>query len=95
MTASHSSRTSAHGGAVARIDLGAICDNWRTLCRLAPTSQTAAVVKANAYGLGMVPVAQALRDAGGPSGQKYKSFDVAAITDLDVATMGVAHCFGL
>lgn len=47
------------------IDTKAICHNWRQLDSLTPAScQTGAVVKADAYGLGMVPVAMALYDAG-------------------------------
>ena len=44
-----------------RIDLDAIAGNWRKLDALAPS---AAVVKADAYGLGMDRVAPALRRAG-------------------------------
>lgn len=47
------------------IDLDAIAANWRALDRLsAPGVQTAAVIKADAYGLGAGPVAQALAMAG-------------------------------
>ncbi|PZQ99979.1 MAG: alanine racemase [Cereibacter sphaeroides] len=47
------------------IDLDAIAANWRALDRLTdPTTQTAAVVKADAYGLGMPRVARALAMAG-------------------------------
>ncbi|RUS59982.1 alanine racemase [Pseudorhodobacter sp. E13] len=47
------------------IDLDAIAANWRALDRLsAPDCQTAAVVKANAYGLGAGRVARALAQAG-------------------------------
>ena len=45
---------------VLEIDVGAIVANWRGLCR----GPTAAVVKADGYGLGAVRVAPALRDAG-------------------------------
>ena len=48
---------------VLTIDLDAICANWRALA--APNAgETAAVVKANAYGLGVSRVAKALADAG-------------------------------
>ncbi|RED13053.1 alanine racemase [Pontivivens insulae] len=43
------------------IDLAAIVANWRALAR---TEETAAVVKADAYGLGLAPVAKALAKAG-------------------------------
>jgi alanine racemase len=47
------------------IDLDAIAANWRALDRLTgPGVQTAAVVKADAYGLGMTRVVRALAGAG-------------------------------
>jgi alanine racemase len=47
-----------------RIDLGALADNWRELaCRAAP-GRCAAVVKANAYGIGLPEAAPALWAAG-------------------------------
>ncbi len=47
------------------IDLDAIAANWRALDRLSgPDVQTAAVVKADAYGLGVTRVARALAQAG-------------------------------
>ncbi len=47
------------------IDLDAIAANWRALDRLSsPGTQTAAVVKADAYGLGLARVARALAHAG-------------------------------
>jgi alanine racemase len=45
------------------IDLGAIVANWRALCARHP-GETAAVVKADAYGLGAAQVAPALAAAG-------------------------------
>lgn len=45
------------------IDLDAIAANWRLLADMAAPSECAAVVKADAYGLGVVPVAQRLADA--------------------------------
>lgn len=53
-----------HANAVLSIDLDAIVANWRYLCRLAVPSACAAVVKADAYGLGAAPVAAALAKAG-------------------------------
>lgn len=47
-----------------RVDLGAVVDNWRELARLAAPARTSAVVKANAYGLGLEPIAAALAGAG-------------------------------
>lgn len=46
------------------IDLGALVDNWRALSRRAAPARCAAVVKADAYGLGATPVVQALLQAG-------------------------------
>jgi alanine racemase len=46
------------------IDLNAVAENFRTLTRLLPTSQCAAVVKANAYGLGLERVCTKLAGAG-------------------------------
>ncbi|MDF0594636.1 alanine racemase [Psychromarinibacter halotolerans] len=47
------------------IDLNAITENWRALDALSPsTVETAATVKADAYGLGIAPVARALAAAG-------------------------------
>lgn len=60
------SRQTASGGASGylTIDLGALRDNYLTLCRLAPNAMTSAVVKADAYGLGADVVALVLYDAG-------------------------------
>src|SRR5690606_26233357 len=46
------------------IDLDAYRRNLAVLRGLAPTARQMAVVKANAYGHGMLPVARAARDAG-------------------------------
>jgi alanine racemase len=46
------------------VDLGALADNWRKLARLAAPGRCAAVVKANAYGVGLVEAAPALWEAG-------------------------------
>lgn len=54
----------AAAGASLIIDLGAIAANYRTLREAAPGAEVAAVVKANAYGTGMVPVARRLAAAG-------------------------------
>lgn len=55
----------ARAGAVLEIDLDAIVANWRLLAsRLAPGARCAAVVKADAYGLGAARVAPALAAAG-------------------------------
>jgi alanine racemase len=49
----------------ARIDLGALQQNLRQAREAAPNSRIMAVVKANAYGHGLVRVAQALREVEG------------------------------
>jgi len=46
------------------IDLSAIARNWKGLSKISSNSLTAAVVKADAYGCGMVPVAKTLSQAG-------------------------------
>lgn len=46
------------------IDLGAIAANYATLCETASPSAVAAVVKADAYGLGIAPVSNCLYSAG-------------------------------
>ena len=52
-------------GAIVTIDLDAIAGNWRILrSRLAPSAECAAVVKADAYGLGAKQVAPALSQTG-------------------------------
>ena len=54
----------APAGGVLTIDLAALADNWRILAaRIAPAA-CAAVVKADAYGLGVARAAPALRAAG-------------------------------
>lgn len=52
-------------GAFLTVDLAALIENWRLLKRrTAPACDVGAVVKADAYGLGLDPVAKALRAAG-------------------------------
>lgn len=51
-------------GAFLTIDLDAVVTNWRLLCAKAGGAACAAVVKADAYGLGAAEIAPALRDAG-------------------------------
>ena len=54
----------AEAGAILTVDLSAIVENWRTLAALAAPAECAAVVKADAYGLGIDQVAPALWRAG-------------------------------
>ena len=49
----------ARAGALLEIDLGAMVANWRLLAQRAAPALCAAVVKANAYGLGAATVAPA------------------------------------
>lgn len=51
-------------GGVLTIDLGALAANWRLLRDRAQGSECAAVIKANAYGIGIEPAARALNRAG-------------------------------
>ena len=51
-------------GSTLTVDLGAIAANWRLLAGKAGRAECAAVVKADAYGLGLAEVAPALRRAG-------------------------------
>ena len=47
------------------MDLGALQNNYRILCAdLKPDTQCAPVVKANGYGVGMIPAAKSLWDMG-------------------------------
>jgi alanine racemase len=50
--------------AVLTIDLAALTQNYQAMKTAAKGAQTAAVVKANAYGLGLAPIVQALSAAG-------------------------------
>ncbi|MBW8270774.1 alanine racemase [Caldovatus aquaticus] len=61
--------------AVLTVDLAAVVANWRALRARHPAGAVAAVVKADAYGLGAAPVARALRDAG------CRSFFVAHLAE--------------
>jgi alanine racemase len=86
----------AETGGTLTIDLAAIVANWQALTRQLLTVQCAAVVKANAYGLGLKPVVAALADAG------CKTFFVADIAEARIvrarakdATIYVLHGFTL
>ncbi len=65
MTPAPFSSSEARAGAILTVDLAALVENWRTLKRkLDPRCDAGAVVKADAYGLGLEPVAGALNGAG-------------------------------
>ncbi|HEY3917147.1 MAG TPA: alanine racemase [Stellaceae bacterium] len=69
-------RAGERAGAALEIDLDAIAANWRKLAdRVGPAARCAAVVKADAYGLGMAKVAPALARAGA------KTFFVATLDE--------------
>lgn len=62
------------------IDLGAVAANWAALDRLSgPFAETAAVVKADAYGLGAAEVARALARAGARSFFVHSAEEGAAL----------------
>jgi alanine racemase len=67
----------AGAGAVLTIDLAALAENWRTLARHCETAECAAVVKADAYGLGIEPAASALHRAGA------RTFFVALLSEAE------------
>jgi len=62
-------------GARLMIDLSALAANWQALSRRAAPAECAAVVKADAYGLGIAPAGRALWDAGA------RTFFVAHLTE--------------
>jgi alanine racemase len=51
-----------HRKTIAFVDLQAIRENYSLACKLAPESKNIAVIKADAYGHGMLRVAEALQD---------------------------------
>jgi len=57
------------------VSLAALKDNYRTLAKRAGKSECAAVVKADAYGVGLAPAARAFAEAGA------KTFFVAQLTE--------------
>lgn len=62
-------------GARLTIDLSALAANWQFLARHVEPAECAAVVKADAYGLGIAPAGRALWDAGA------RTFFVAHLTE--------------
>src|SRR5271167_1615478 len=65
--------------AILAVDLDAIVANWRKLEKSAVPAECAAVIKANAYGCGIEPVARALASAG------CKTFFVATLEEARAA----------
>jgi len=68
---------------VLTVDLDAIVANWRKLEKTAVPAECAAVIKADAYGCGIDPVARALADAG------CKTFFVATLDEARAARAAV------
>src|SRR5579859_5402775 len=68
---------------VLTVDLDAIVANWRKLEKTAVPAECAAVIKANAYGCGIDPVARALAAAG------CKTFFVATLDEARAARAAV------
>src|SRR6202789_1670191 len=64
---------------VLTVDLDAIVANWRKLEKTAVPAECAGVIKANAYGCGIDPVARALAAAG------CKTFFVATLDEARAA----------
>src|SRR5215470_8556210 len=62
-------------GGTLTVNLSAVELNWRTLARKIVPGECAAVVKANAYGLGLEPVTRTLANAG------CKTFFVADLAE--------------
>jgi alanine racemase len=73
----------APANGVLTIDLDAIVANWRKLEKTAVPAECAAVIKANAYGCGVDPVARALANAG------CKTFFVATLDEGRAARAAV------
>jgi alanine racemase len=70
------------------VDLNALVANWRKLEKTAVPAECSAVIKANAYGCGIEPVARALAKAG------CKTFFVATL-DEAIAARAAAQSAGL
>src|ERR1035438_6780634 len=68
---------------VLSVDLDAIVANWRKLEKTAVPAECAGVIKANAYGCGLEPVARALANAG------CKTFFVATLDEARAARAAV------
>ncbi|HEX8165257.1 MAG TPA: alanine racemase [Beijerinckiaceae bacterium] len=69
----------AEAGGVLTVDLDALAANWRSLRDRAAPAECAAVVKADGYGLGLVPVVRALTKAG------CRTFFVAGLSEAVTA----------
>jgi alanine racemase len=76
--ANQAAALAAHNG-ILTVDLDAIVANWRKLEKTAVPAECTAVIKANAYGCGIEPVAKALASAG------CKTFFVATLDEARAA----------
>jgi alanine racemase len=73
----------AGASGILTVDLDALVANWRKLEKTAVPAECSAVIKANAYGCGLAPVARALAKAG------CKTFFVATLDEAAVARTAV------
>jgi alanine racemase len=73
----------ATAAGVLTVDLDAVAANWRKLEKTAVPAECSAVIKANAYGCGLEPVARALSKAG------CKTFFVATLDEARAARAAV------
>src|SRR6201994_2205078 len=80
--ANQATALAAYNG-ILTIDLEAIVANWRKLEKTAVPAECSAVIKANAYGCGIEPVARALHAAG------CKTFFVATLDEARAARQAV------
>lgn len=69
---------------ILRIDLGKLEANYRAVCSIAAPCAVMPVLKANAYGLGVRPIAESLVRAGAPRIAVAEPFEALALTDLGV-----------
>jgi alanine racemase len=73
----------AAASGILTVDLNALVANWRKLEKTAVPAECSAVIKANAYGCGIEPVARALSKAG------CKTFFVATLEEAGIARAAI------
>lgn len=71
--------------AILSVDLAALVGNWRQIAAMVAPAAAAAVVKADAYGLGAIPVVRALVDAG------CRHFFVAQLSEAAAILPALPH----
>ena len=69
---------------VLTVNLGTLAENYRAVCGVAAPCAVMPVLKANAYGLGVGPIAKALVAAGAPRIAVAEPFEALALADLGV-----------